>query len=232
MVKLVTMKNVSVKTFTKLVGCILLTAPVLVVGAVSAQESTLPKPPGTSNTTNKQEGVSTTDVSKRVAERKAKMLKRLSQVEQVRVKAKCAVASRDIALLQTRSKVHFSNQAQRHARLLAKLQTLRQKLVEAGIDVANYDKQVVALQEKVHVYETEVKSFESVLADLSAMDCVSDPEGFVATMREAKLLRHNVVQKSLDIRSYIKNTLRPALVGIRDDAKINKQVQAKDPKER
>jgi len=106
---------------------------------------------------------------------------------------------------------------------VAKLEKLSTRIKSSGVDTTKYDEQVNLLKQKVSEYITELSASQQTFSDLKAMLCTSDPEGFATTLLEARKLRLSFIEKGKEIRSYLKETIKPTLKEIRSQLQANNE---------
>ena len=201
----------------KLLLCALLILPLIGNGMVFADE-------GDHSTTSDQTTIDTTATKEktreeRVTERKTKTTERLTQVKQNQVKLRCKAANGLIKSAQSRIGSFEAKRTHVYSGLVTRLQELSPKFKAAGVDVTKYDEQVATLKTKADAYDADITALKTSVDDLAGMDCAADPEGFMATLMEAKELRTSVIAKGKDFRAYLKDTLKPTLTDIRTQIK-------------
>src|SRR5688500_5233862 len=153
----------------------------------------------------------------RLAERKAEVTQRLTQIQEVMVKGRCKAVSVIITNARSRITKFEEKRPPMYSTLVVKLERLGEKLKAADIDTATYDQQVSELETLVNDFAAEMDALKLAADDLAGMDCSADPQGFVATIKDAVNLRKSVIEKGREIRMHIKDTLKPTLATIRTE---------------
>lgn len=157
--------------------------------------------------------------SQRIQQRKANASRRFSMAEQNIIRGKCQAVHGVVRATDARFKSFEAKRLRVYDGLVARLERLNATLTSAGADTAEYDTQVAALKRKTEAYTAALAAFKQSLADLVAMDCTSDPEGFAVTLLEARTLREHVITTGKDTRGYLKDTLKPTLVNLKQGLK-------------
>lgn len=158
----------------------------------------------------------------RVKERKAKTQKRFSFVEQKLIKQKCQNAQKE-TIDSPKVNNFVQRRTQSHEQLVAKLEKLSSNMKASGVDTTRYDEQVSVLKQKVNEYVAELFASRQAFFDLKSMSCTTDPEGFAATLLEARKLRLSFIEKGKEIRLYLKDTIKPTLKEMRSQLRANNQ---------
>lgn len=200
----------------RLLVSVVMVMPMTLGGIASAQEASTPtqivdNPPVAQN------------IQSRIKARKEKSQRRLSQLESRIVKPKCQTASTLIKQSQPRVNNFASQRTRLYSQTVDRLRSFSPKLKSANLDTATYDSQIARLQTKFDSFSSEVSAFKQAVDDLVAMDCSTDPEGFVITLLDAKARRLAVIEKGKDFRAYIKDTIKPTLVSFR--SQLNTQTE-------
>ncbi len=170
----------------------LLAVPVLTVGMVSAQRIDRVLPPQSCQTTTSS-GTSS------------------CPPEVNKIKLRCVVAQTRLKLLAVRITTVKTTRTQLYNNLIDKLTALSTKLQTAGLDVTTLNTQITALQSKVTTFNTNLTNYKQAVADLATMDCKSDPTAFKASLETARSLRLTLFTSGQEIRTYLKETIRPTL---------------------
>lgn len=166
-----------------------------------------------------------TTLQQRLMERKEAMKAKLQAAEAANLKTRCKVAQGKMAPYKLRAENLVSRRKSIHTAALSRLQELSPKLQAAGVDTAELDKHIATLKTKVDAYVEDLTAFHQAIDDVGKMDCVGDPEGFKASLEEARKYRKEVVTDGQDIRTFLTTTIRPLLLQIREDLKDKKTTQ-------
>lgn len=162
-------------------------------------------------------------LEKRIADRKAKPQSKLTPVQQNVVKTRCQVASSIIGGVQSRVTAFEQKRPDLYGDVVTKLEALGPRLAAADVDTASYDKQISELKTKVAAFDKETTALKTAVDDLPIIDCVTDPEAFVATVRESATSRQQVINTGREIRAYLKETVKPTLAQIQKDLQPAKE---------
>jgi len=217
----------TLKTRIKIAASATLVVPLLLVASVAAQED---------NTVNSSLKVQTaqTTVEKTAEQKKQELLDRLNKrktelkiklttAAKTRLQNRCKAAQGLLSSLEGRIKGIETSRTQVYGNLEERLEKLSAKLKEAGLDTTTLDSQLETLSQKIDIFETDLAAYKQAVADLAAMDCEADPEAFKASLEEARTLRLKLHQSSLDIRIYVKETIKPTLAQLREQLKTKSE---------
>lgn len=166
--------------------------------------------------------VAPTDKETAKAEREARLEKRvidlktrLTTAQKNRLKAKCKASQGKISSVSGRVNGIETSRTKVHAKVVKHLEELSTKLNAKSIDTATLDASIVTLKEKITTFETDLAAFKLALTDLAEMDCETDPDGFQASLETARAARKLVQEDSQAIKAFVKESIKPLLVGIR-----------------
>lgn len=161
------------------------------------------------------------ELSKRLTERKNNMQAKLTSFQQQTVKLRCEAAQGKIKVVQGRLNGKAAERLPRYTNALEKLRTLSAKLKAGGVDTTALNAQIKELETLVKTYQDGYTEFKQQIDDLVAMDCKADPDGFKATLLEARAKRTTVVQTANDIQTFMATKLKPTLLVVRQSV-VNK----------
>lgn len=156
-----------------------------------------------------------TTLEQRVNKRKNALQIQLSEAERLHIQAHCQTTQAHLGRLHRRIVGVTVIQEQRYDGLLSKLAELVPGLQAAGIDTAAFEQQINELQTKMSAFYTALDEFEVAVHDLAAMDCAADPDGYKASLEEARTLRAKVLEASHAVRTHLQSVIKPALQTIR-----------------
>jgi hypothetical protein len=186
-----------------------------VVVAQSGDESV------SSDQTTQTDGTTETNAQKqqslldRIEKRKDARKLRLSFAEKAKLTSKCKAAQGLLRAAEVRIKGVETSRAQVHENLLARLNGLVTKLKEKQIDTGELETQITELTTKIEAFKTKITDYKQAVSDLGAMDCTTDPEGFKASLEDARALRVELKDAAADVRTYLRETIKETLKGIR-----------------
>jgi len=142
--------------------------------------------------------------AERIKARKSKVTERLTLLKQNQVKLACRAASVKIKAAHAHIDNFGTKRAKVYSGLVTRLEGLSPKLKAAGVDTKQYDEQVAALKIKTTHFQSSFTGLKQVAKDIEAMDCTADPEGFMATLKEAREARMIAVKEGQEIRDYLR----------------------------
>ena len=194
--------RVMVAASTGLILSVLIAVPVLADDA-------------TASTTNNQTQTTQTDSQKRIAKREAALKIKLTTIEQKRLQLRCKSAQGTIRSLQAKASTLGTSRTQLYSDLVTKLNTLQAKLDSKKADTTDLKSEITSLQTKIDSFKADITTYTEAVSDLSSMDCVADPNGFKASLEEARSDLIKTRTDAVGIRSYVTDTIRPTLAKIR-----------------
>lgn len=101
--------------------------------------------------------------------------------------------------------------------LLTRLSDLNGKLKVSGVDTQEYSSQIEELDSRVNAFYGAANQFETAVGDAANMDCANDPEGFLASLEDARAQRAQVVNSSQAIINYLQNSIKSTLKNARNE---------------
>lgn len=195
---------------------ILLSFPLI----VSAQENQELTQSQESNTTQSVEQENDNQPGRTLEERlnkaKEKASEQISAAQQRRVEARCTNAQEKITNLRTKLSDSIENRRNAYTKVSTKLNELTQKLEAAGVDSTGLSAVVSEMDARLVSSRLSVDNYMQSLADLTEMDCESDPVGFKALLQEAREKRAEILSSQLGLKEFKDETLKPALQEIRE----------------
>lgn len=203
---------------------------IALVHAEDTTISTSPSEPTTSNTSSGQQGEATetkvledtqasdykTKLQERLAKRKQELKTKLTKVQEERVKARCKAAQGIVSKVSANAKQAHTTRSEVYSNIIEKLTNLSTKLKDAGKDTTELDKQIAELQTMVDTFNNDMTTLRQAAADLSNMDCSSDPSSFKASLESTRTAREAVATDSKAIRTYITGTIKTTLTALKD----------------
>lgn len=209
------------KTFRKLVAATLLMLPLLAFGVsgpllAHAEESTSSSGSNSSSTETETNEDSKLTPQQRVDKRKTELkLTALAATEKLRIQAKCAGAQGIVKSVQNQSATAQTARTNVYRKLGTKLGELITKLKAANVDTTKLESERTVLQDKIKTFNDDLAEYKLAVSDLSTMDCKTDAEGFKASLQDARTKREKLKTDATDIRTYVKDTIKPTLQEIR-----------------
>ncbi len=207
-----------------------LLAFVLVVGGpVAAHED---EDHSSSNTTQWQPADSNSshpdpaELKARLQKRKDTLNLRLSNAQKTRLQARCENAQGKIRSVEGRIKGIETSRDRVYANLLSHLTDLSGKLKTKNVDTNQLDAQISLLEESIGAFKAGLAEYKQAVADLTAMDCASDPEAFKAALEESRSYRKTLHETGQNIRKLILETIKPALAVIRAELAAQREANS------
>lgn len=198
----------------KIIASIAMLTPLLLFGVASAQDNT--------ETTNTTTPTQTEVLKQRLEKRKQEMKLRLNAAELRRVSQRCKPSQANVKKVGDKVRANIPQRHKAYEALESHLLTLINKLDAKGVDTTQLKSYREELSVKISDYKADVVSYQQALDDLSAMDCQQDPEAFKASLESARKLREELKVSIGDIRTYVMETVKPALVTLRQELAKNK----------
>ena len=171
----------------------------------------------------KDPSTDTTEMKKRVELLKTSLKVSLDAKTKLKIEQKCKPAQTIVKTRETSDKENGSKREVAYDKILENLDRLVTKLKANSIDTTALEAAIATLKTKVETFKTDMTAYRQALADLSTIDCATDPTAFQAALTSTRTAREKVRTSALDIRNHIKTVLKPALQAIRDKIKADKE---------
>jgi hypothetical protein len=163
----------------------------------------------------------TTTTAQRVAQRKASSKLQLTAAEKLNLASKCSLAQSALTDVRTKDRKAATIRLQAYSDLSKKLAFLVDNLSAQGVDAS----QLLAAQNKfvggINTYLKDAEAYKTAVDDAIDMDCKADPEGFKASLNEARQLRATL---STEV-----NSIKDNLPAIRATLSDERQLLIKTP---
>lgn len=153
----------------------------------------------------------TKTLAQRVEENKAKQTTKLTAQQEANLKTKCTLAQTKSTVLAKKVTDNDVVRGKAYKKISASLETLTAKLEAADYDATTLEDQQTMLAGLIKTYQTDTAAYKQFLADINEIECVTDPAGYKATLEAARLQRAVVNKDAVAIRTYINDTVKPAL---------------------
>lgn len=163
-----------------------------------------------------------TTLQERTKKRTTDTATKLTAAQMAVIKSRCSSVKGVIASVQAKTSAFKTARGNRYQKVYDHLAELGPKLKAAGIDTATYDTQIIELKVHLDDFNKAVDAYKVTVDDLKTMDCSTDPQGFVATVKTGVEQRMTVIEKSQAFRSHIKKNIKPTLVTIRKELATKK----------
>jgi len=163
----------------------------------------------------------TTTLSQRLLQRRSVLKIQLSPAEKSSLVSKCVLSQSALTDVRTKDRKAAAIRLQSYSDLSKKLSFLVDNLSAQGVDAS----QLLTGQNKfvgaINTYLKDAEAYKTAVDDAIVMDCKSDPEGFRASVNEARQLRATL---STDVSSVKTN-----LSGLRTVLSDERQLLIKTP---
>jgi hypothetical protein len=165
---------------------LLVSAAVLIIG-VSAGSSTVL---GQSDLLNKPvDSQKTSSLSDRITERKKKYKLELSASAQDSIEKKCAAAQVKITELKEKDAVSIDKYYKAYGSIADQVSTMVARLNGQGVSTAGIQTALNQYVDAANQYLVDADLYKAALADMEAMECQEDAEGFAVSLQDARKLR-------------------------------------------
>ncbi len=161
-------------------------------------------------------------MQERLNQRKTELKTKLTTAQKTRIQTKCKAAQGLIGPIREKVKTQEKGRAEVYGGVVAKLTDLSVKLKAKGIVTTELDASVTTLQGKVTTFKTDIEAYKQAVSDLTDMECATDPDAFQASLLASRTALEKVNKDAADIRSYIKDTIKPILAKIKTELATKK----------
>ncbi len=187
--------NVRTKAIT---ASIILAAPLMLSGVVGAQAAPATPAPGSA-------------FAQRLDQRKKERAIVLDKITQARLLSQCTAGQISVRALQSKMTQLFTDRAKTYQQIDGKLWVTIGQLKLAQKDSFDLEKKRGLLAEKAANAESTAANFQQTLDDIVVINCKADTIGFKALVDTARLYLSQERDQSAAIRSYVIDTIKPAL---------------------
>lgn len=157
-----------------------------------------------------------TTLQERITQRKDTLNVKLAAAEQRRLKLRCKQAQVSVTKLNARLESNLPKRDQAYTKLQERLEKFITNMdASAGTDTTALKQHQAALETKVATYKTNIAAYKQALGDVTAIDCLQETAGFKASLEEARQLRTALRSEATAIRTFITDTVRPAIKQVR-----------------
>lgn len=171
----------------------------------------------TPNTTTTTTTTTTETITQRVGKYKQSLKNQPTAAEQAKIKLNCKAAQVKGRVLSTQISQKIVIRSAVYVSITNKLNTLVTDLKASNVDTAALETQRDALQKLITTYGTDLKTYQENIADMNAIDCVTDPVGFKAALEAARSSQAIVLKDIKAIRTYVNDTIKPTLVDLKNN---------------
>lgn len=176
----------------------------------SGETSGLTEPPDTQKTT---------DISERLLKRKSELRLKISDETKKRLVERCGTAQSKVESQKTKDSQIRDKRFQRYNGILKRVSAMIGRLNQQGISTANLQTALTNYTTAVNQYLADAETYKAAIADLAAMACDKDAEGFSATLQTARTAKQMQLKDATEIRTAIagiKQALADAKQALRD----------------
>lgn len=146
---------------------------------------------------------------------KARVEARLEFAEERRIRAACKGAQ-TVSLRLTENVARIKQTRENTYRSVTdRLSTLIEKLEVAGVNGTPLQNAVETMSAEAEIFIATIGDYETVLTDLSELNCEEDPAAFKAALEVAKQQRVLLVSSSQSLRQYFNDSIKPILIDLR-----------------
>ena len=167
------------------------------------------------STTEETEAIRKQKLQDRLDARKQKQALNLSAADSARIASRCVNAQGKIRSLEGRVQGIETSRLQSYANIKSRLDKLVDKLKANNVDTTNLVANIAQYGVKTDTFFNLLTEYKQATADMGAMDCTTDAEGFQASLMSARDALATLRTSAEDIRSYLKNDVQQTLKTIR-----------------
>lgn len=154
-------------------------------------------------------------MAERVKSRISKYKVSLKWSERKELSERCTPAQNKISALQKKISAAKTDRPQTYGAFVDKLTTISEKIQAQGLDTTELDAATETLGTLIEDFKTEIAAYEAIVVDLVESDCAADPNGFQATLEDARTQLAVVRDAAAAIRDHVKNVIKPELQSLR-----------------
>lgn len=212
-----------IKTSIFLIGILTLVPFV----SVSAQEETQVQetPTETAETTTPDD--KSAGRSERLESYKAKVSAKLAESQSKRIAGRCKSAQNKLSAYRKSATVVAENRTRVYQDVAEKLDNLLAKMQKAELNTQTLETAKNDMQSDLVILKASFENYDTALADLESMDCVSDPDAFNAALTEARSLRTELKAQVQEFRQFATVQMKQILQDLKSQLE-NKTESADD----
>lgn len=160
----------------------------------------------------------TETINERVTKYKKSLKTQPTVAEQAKLKANCKAAQVKGRILTTQINQKVVARSAAYVAITKKIDDLVTELKASNVNTAELETQRDALQKLITTYGNDLKIYQENIADMNAIDCLTDPVGFKAALEAARTSQATVLKDIKGIRTYINDTIKPTLADIKNNS--------------
>lgn len=199
----------TVKIMTVLTG--LFVVPIMLMSVVAAQESA----PEQSTTTATESSTEQKPFVKRIQDRKDKRTERLSAVKARQLESRCKAAQGRLSSVKSKQGSVLATRQKLHNNMTERLDKLVVGLSARSLDVTKLKAEVETFKTLTASFELSYTEYQTAVDDLVTMDCASDPEGFQASLEDARTKLGQAREHAAALKIHLKDVIKPELQALR-----------------
>lgn len=161
------------------------------------------------------------DMKKRLDATKASLKTKIDETTKKRVIAKCKPAQAIVKTAESNAALAKTNRSKAYTSINESVQKLVDKLKADNKDTTEIEADIAMMQQKADAVILQLTTYEQTLSDMSLMDCAADPIAFQATLESARKQRTDILTAATEVRTYAKETLKPAIAKFKPIATDN-----------
>ena len=183
-----------------------------------SQETTVTEEQATTQSPESEpETENTLDRKTRLDTYRVKLEEKLSAAQERRIVARCKSAQGKITSLQAKVNNAVANREKVYSEIGDKLNNLIKKLQAAGVDTTEIEVAQEDIATESQSLLAAFEDYETVLADVAAMNCEEDAEGFKAALEVARQKTTELRAQAEEFRKMVTGDLKEILQNIRQD---------------
>lgn len=158
----------------------------------------------------------------RISAYKEKVATKLAESKAKRISTRCVAAQTKITSLRERISAAVVKRQEAYDKIGEKLDALTAKLVAAGVDTAPLETAREDVRADLAVLAESMASYDTVLADLIAFDCASDPQTFYTALESARETQKSLREQAQEFRRFATAELRTVIQNMKTELeKVN-----------
>jgi chromosome segregation ATPase len=146
---------------------------------------------------------------------KEKATTKLADAQEKRLTSRCKAAQGKVASLRAKVNNAVANRKKVYQEVGDKLDSLLEKLVAAGMDTTKLETARADIRTELATLTESLNAYDTVLADLTVMDCTADPQTFQVALISARETQVALRAQAQEFRRFVTTELRAILQEIR-----------------
>lgn len=210
-----------IRIFALLLFASIVLAPLGSVSAVEDATTQAVEATSLEATTEKVETTTTTPTDKsagreaRIKTYEEKVETKLAEAKSKRIASRCKAAQGKITSLRARVQGIVEKRKSSYQTIGEKLDTLVAQLQKAGVDTTALETAQQDIKADLVALDESMSAYDTVLADLEAMDCAADPALFAAALESAREFQKTVRDQAQAFREFATTQLKTLITDAR-----------------